>query len=64
MFFSKQSIGYKWVYTVKVNLDGFVELLKARLVAKQYTRSYSIDYNETLSLAAKISSIWVYCSCH
>ena len=32
----KQVIGCKWVFTVKVNPDGSVARLKARLVAKRY----------------------------
>lgn len=33
----KRAIGCKWVFTVKVNLDGSVARLKARLVAKEYS---------------------------
>jgi len=30
----KKVIGYKWVYTVKLNLDGSLARLNARIVAK------------------------------
>ncbi|TYK04617.1 putative Polyprotein [Cucumis melo var. makuwa] len=32
----KKAIGCKWVFFIKVNLDGIVARLKARLVAKGY----------------------------
>lgn len=54
----KQTIGYKWVYMIKFNLNGSVDRLKARLVAKTYTHTYGINYEETFSLAAKISYVW------
>lgn len=47
---------------VKFNLNDSVDRLKARLVAKTYTHSYGIDYEETFSPAAKISSIRVFIS--
>lgn len=58
----KQLIGCKWIFTIKFQPDGLVEWLKARLVAKSYTKLYCLDYNETLSLVAKISSICVLIS--
>ena len=45
----KQTIGCKWVYTLEFNPDG-------------YTQTYSIDYDETFSPIAKISSILVFIS--
>jgi hypothetical protein len=53
----KHVSGPKWVYTVKFHPDGFIDRLKAQLVAKGYTKTYGIEYDETFSTVAKISSI-------
>ena len=50
------------MYTVKYLPDGFIERLKARLVAKSYTQTYSVDSVETFSLVAKISSVRIFIS--
>ncbi|RVX01807.1 Retrovirus-related Pol polyprotein from transposon TNT 1-94 [Vitis vinifera] len=39
----KKVVGYKWVFVVKVNPDGSVARLKARLVARGYAQSYGLD---------------------
>ncbi len=49
----KKSIGCKWVYKVKHNVDGSVSKYKARLVAKGYAQTYGIDYEETYNPVAK-----------
>ena len=32
----KKSIGFKWLFAIKVNLNGLIACLKARLEAKGY----------------------------
>ena len=64
----KSTVGCRWVYTVKVGLDGQVDRLKVRLVAKGYTEIYCCDYGDTFSPVAKIASVRLFFSmaamCH
>ena len=53
----KKAIGCCWVFVVKVNLDGSVARLKARLVVKGYAQTYDVDYSEYFSPVAKMTSI-------
>ena len=59
---SKKAIGCRWVFAVKFNLDGCVATLKARLVAKDYAQTYGVDYSDTFSPVAKLTSICLFIS--
>ena len=61
--FGKKPVGCKWVFTVKLNADGSIERLKARLMAKGFSQIYDIDYQETFAPVAKMNSIRVLLSC-
>ena len=46
----------RWVYSIKTDQNQ-KEIYKARLVAKGYSQRLDIDYQETLSPTAKMTSI-------
>ena len=50
-------MGCKWVFTVKHNADVSIERYKAKLVAKKYTQTYGVDYQEIFAPVAKMNSI-------
>ena len=55
-----KSIGCRWVYKVKYNIDTSVNQNKARLVAKGYPQHHVIDYNETFATVAKMMTVHVF----
>src|SRR5436190_202810 len=59
----KRTIGCKSVYTVKQTPEKKVDMYKARLVAKEYSQTYGINYDETFTLVAKMSMVRMLVSC-
>ena len=52
-------VSCKWVYSLKYNPDGSIARYKARLVAREFSQAYGLDYTKTFSLVARLSSIRV-----
>ena len=48
-------------FTIKHKADGTIERHKTRLVAKCFTQTYGIDYQENFASSAKMNCIRVSC---
>ncbi|KAI0510700.1 hypothetical protein KFK09_011309 [Dendrobium nobile] len=53
----QKSIGVKWVYKLKKNVEGGVNKFKARLVVKGYKQKQGIDYEKVFAPIAKFDII-------
>ncbi|GJR70439.1 retrotransposon protein, putative, ty1-copia subclass [Tanacetum coccineum] len=57
-----KTVGSKWIFKKKTDMDDILHTYKARLVAKGYTQLYGVDYEETFSPVADIRAIRILIS--
>ena len=58
----KNTVGCKWIFTVKHRAEKSVERLKARLIAKGFTQAYRVDNQETFAPVVKLNTVRVLLS--
>jgi hypothetical protein len=46
-----------WVWRIKTKPDGSVERYKARLVARGFTQTRGVDYNETFAPVTRLDTL-------
>nr|GEU93080.1 hypothetical protein [Tanacetum cinerariifolium] len=57
-----KTVGSKWLFKKKTDMDGAVHTYKSRLVVKSYTQTPRIDYEKTFSPVADIRAIRILIS--
>ncbi len=50
----------KWIFKFKLNINEFLNKLKARLVARGFSQTYSVDYKNIFVLTVKFNTLWVF----
>jgi hypothetical protein len=59
----KKAVGCKWVFTLKQSTEGKIERYNAKMVARGYSQTYGIDYDETFAHVAKMNIVRILISC-
>lgn len=54
---SVKPIGSKWVFSIKLCFEGFIDCYKAQLVVLGNKQKYGLDYNETFAQVARMTTI-------
>lgn len=49
VFEGRHSIGCKWMFCIKIKLNGSIDYYNACLVAKSYTQIFCVDFEYTFS---------------
>ncbi|GJW11558.1 retrotransposon protein, putative, ty1-copia subclass [Tanacetum coccineum] len=57
-----KTVGHKWIFKKKTDMDGAVHTFKSRLVAKGFTQIYGVDHEETFSPITYIRAIRILIS--
>jgi len=50
----------KWVFKLKLNINRFLNKLKARFVARGFSQTYNVDYENIFVLTIKFNTLWVF----
>jgi hypothetical protein len=49
----RKAMSCKWMFRIKCKGDGSVDCYKARLVARDFSQTYGVDFDETYALLVK-----------
>jgi len=50
----------KWVFKFKLNINEFLNKLKTRLVTRDFSQIYSVDYKNIFALTVKFNTLQVF----